>query len=95
MDVSNPNLRKVVFPETPLKHALVDFTGQKFNPEDGNVTIEMIIQALGEDFPELVWVLAEENFFRGYEQAMTDVEEGEKIFNEFTKDEKESDSESN
>ena len=73
MDVSNPNLKKLVFPETPLKHALVDFAGEKFKPDDGNVTVEMIIQALGEDFPELIWVLAEENFFRGYEQAMTDV----------------------
>ena len=33
----------------------------------------MIIQALGEDFPELIWALAEENFFRGYEQAIRDV----------------------
>ena len=73
MDTSNPNLRKVVFPVTPLKHALVDFAGERFNPDDGAVTVEMIIQALGEDFPELVWALAEENFFRGYEQALADV----------------------
>ena len=73
MDTSNPNLRKVVFPVTPLKHALVDFAGERYNPEDGAVTVEMIIQVLGEDFPELIWVLAEENFFRGYEQALTDV----------------------
>ena len=33
----------------------------------------MIIQALGEEFPELIWAMAEENFFRGYEQAMADV----------------------
>jgi len=73
MDTSNPNLKEIVFPKTPLKHMLVDFAGGKFKPEDGNVTVEMIIQALGEDFPELIWVLAEENFFRGYEQALTDV----------------------
>ena len=73
MDISNPSLKEVVFPETPLKHALVDFTGEKFNPDDGNVTVEMIIQALSEDFPELILVMAEENFFRGYEQALTDV----------------------
>jgi hypothetical protein len=72
METSNPNLKMIVFPETPLKHALVDFTGTKFNPDDGNVTVEMIIQALGEDFPELIWALAEENFFRGYEQALED-----------------------
>jgi hypothetical protein len=74
MDTSNPNLKKVVFPETPLKHALVDFTGQKYKPQNGEVTVDLIIQALGEDFPELIWALAEENFFRGYEQALSDVE---------------------
>jgi hypothetical protein len=73
MDISNPNLKKVVFPETPLKHALVDFAGEKFKPQNGEVTVDMIIQALGEDFPELIWALAEENFFRGYEQAISDV----------------------
>ncbi len=73
MDISNPDLKEVVFPETPLKNALIDFTGEKFNPDDGNVTVEMIIQALSEDFPELILVMAEENFFRGYEQALTDV----------------------
>jgi hypothetical protein len=73
MDISNPNLKKVVFPETPLKHALVDFAGEKFKPQNGEVTVDMIIQALGEDFPELIWALAEENFFRGYEQAIRDV----------------------
>ena len=61
MDISNPNLKKIVFPETPLKHALVDFAGGKFKPQNG------------EDFPELIWALAEENFFRGYEQAIRDV----------------------
>ena len=49
MDISNPNLKKVVFPETPLKHALVDFAGEKFKPQNGEVTVDMIIQALGED----------------------------------------------
>tara|TARA_R110000824_G_scaffold180947_1_gene361561 strand:+ start:1903 stop:2154 length:252 start_codon:yes stop_codon:yes gene_type:complete len=73
MDISNPNLKKIVFPETPLKHALVDFAGGKFKPQNGEVTVDMIIQALGEDFPELIWALAEENFFRGYEQAIRDV----------------------
>ena len=77
MDTSNPNLKKVVFPETPLKHALFDFTGQKYKPQNGEVTVDLIIQALGEDFPELIWALAEENFFRGYEQALMDLQEAQ------------------
>jgi hypothetical protein len=72
MDTSNPTLRKVVFPETPLKHALVDYAGEKNKPENGEVTLEMIINTLAEDFPELILTIAEENFFRGYEQAFND-----------------------
>ena len=53
--------------------------GNKLNPdtqdpieEDFGVTVEMIIQVLTEDFPEIVLALAEENFIRGYEQGLND-----------------------
>ena len=82
MVTSNPNLKKVVFPETPLKHALVDFTGEKFKPQNGEVTVDMILQALGEEFPELIWALAEENFFRGYEQALSDTNSAQAALNQ-------------
>ena len=49
---------------------------------------------MSEDFPEFLAAIAEENWIRGYEQAMADVEEGEKIYNEYTKNSEESDSES-
>tara|TARA_R100000664_G_C2756862_1_gene144860 strand:- start:3077 stop:3331 length:255 start_codon:yes stop_codon:yes gene_type:complete len=74
MQNTNPSLRKVVFPETPLKHALVDYAGEKNKPENNEVTIEMIINTLAEDFPELILTIAEENFFRGYEQAFVDIQ---------------------
>ena len=41
--------------------------------------MEMIVDALAEEFPEFLMVVAEENWIRGYHQAMTDVEMGEKL----------------
>lgn len=72
--MDNPNLKKLVFPETAIKNMLVEFTGNKFNPDSGDITIQMIIETLAEEFPELILAIAEENFFRGYEQAMVDAD---------------------
>ena len=65
--------------KTPLKKYIVDYVGNKLTPgiedpseEDFGVTVEMIIQVLTEDFPEIVLALAEENFLRGYEQGLED-----------------------
>jgi len=64
---------------TPLKEYIVDYVGNKLEPglqdpieEDHGVTVEMIIQVLTEDFPEIILALAEENFIRGYEQGLND-----------------------
>ena len=55
---------------------------KKKDPEDEQVTLEMIIDVLAEAFPELVLCMSEENWVRGYQQALTDVEEGEKYIRE-------------
>ena len=65
--------------DNQLKEYIINYTGDKKNPEDESVTIEMIIDVLAEAFPELVLCLSEENWVRGYTQALTDVEEGEKM----------------
>lgn len=65
-----------------LKEYLVNYVGEARNPENDNVTMEMIIDVLSEEFPELVLCLSEENWVRGYKQALTDVEEGERMFQE-------------
>ena len=66
---------------TPLKEYIVDYVGNKLETgivdppeEDCGITVEMIIQVLTEDFPEIVLALAEENFIRGYEQGLSDKE---------------------
>ena len=85
---ANPALTEQVAKDTPLKEWLVNYTGQKFEAErarynaetgnqfewDGNVTVEMIVETVAKEFPEFLMVVAEENFIRGYEQALNAVE---------------------
>ena len=79
-DVENPDILKAVEKDTPLKSWLVEYVGNKLNPKDEEVNVEMIVKVVAEDFPEFLLVIAEENFIRGYRQALADVEEGEKIY---------------
>ena len=76
---NNPTLKKVVEPENDLKNFLVEYTGEKLNPKDQYVTVEMIIDVVASEFPEFLLAIAEENWIRGYQQAIQDVEEGLKI----------------
>jgi len=69
----NPALKESVVKDTELKEWLVNYVGNKKDPEDGNVTVEMILEVMATDFPEFLLPLAEENFIRGYHQALDDV----------------------
>jgi hypothetical protein len=69
----NPALKERVVKDTELKEWLVNYVGDKKDPEDGNVTVEMILEVMATDFPEFLLPLAEENFIRGYHQALDDV----------------------
>ena len=75
----NPDLLKAVEKSNELKEWLVDYVGNKCNPESDEVNVEMLIKVMAEDFPEFLLVLAEENFIRGYQQAIADFDEGEKL----------------
>tara|TARA_R100000152_G_scaffold20730_1_gene15636 strand:- start:5326 stop:5616 length:291 start_codon:yes stop_codon:yes gene_type:complete len=83
--VENPDLLKPVEKDSPLKDWLVDYVGNKLGPDNEEVNVEMIIQVVAEEFPDFLLVVAEENFIRGYRQALTDVEEGEKLFKQHNK----------
>ena len=72
----NPTLDQIVEPENDLKNWLVEYVGEKLNPENNEVTVEMIVEVLSEEFPEFLMVVAEENWIRGYHQALSDVETG-------------------
>jgi aminopeptidase C len=79
---ANPVLDQVVESENELKKMLVNYVGEKQTPQDDGVTVEMIVDQLAEEFPEFVLAVAEENFVRGYQQALTDVEIGRKAWEE-------------
>lgn len=77
-NVQNPTLKETVQSDTDLKTWLVNYVGEKLNPSDGNVTVEMIVEVMAKEFPDFLLVIAEENFIRGYEQAALDFEAKEK-----------------
>jgi len=58
--------------QSPLKDMIVQYVGEKISPENGEVSVEMVIGTLADEFPELVFSLAEENWVRGYEQGLED-----------------------
>ena len=45
------------------------------------MTVENIVDVFAADFPEFLMAVAEENWIRGYHQALEDVEEGERLLN--------------
>ena len=74
---SNPVLMEVPLSNTELKKWLVDYVGSQHGPGNGEVTVEMIVETVSQEFPEFLLVVAEENFFRGYEQALMDLQEAQ------------------
>jgi len=56
-----------------LQKILVNYVGNKKNPENDEVTVSMIVDTVAEDFPEFLLVVAEENWVRGYQQALNDM----------------------
>ena len=82
----NPMLKQIPNPDSDLKNILIEYVGEKLNPDDQNVTIEMIVTTLAKEFPEFLLAVAEENWIRGYQQALDDVEIGRKFVDEQPKD---------
>ena len=41
--------------ELSFRDFIVDYTGKKHNPENDEVTLEMIIDTLSEEFPEVTF----------------------------------------
>ena len=76
----NPTLTEEVESDNELKTWLVNYVGEKVQSEDGQVTVEAIVEVMAEEFPEFLMAVAEENWIRGYHQAFVDIEEGQKIY---------------
>jgi hypothetical protein len=74
MTDQNPDLQKAVEKTSEVKSWLVNYIGEQLQPENDEVTVEMAITVLAKEFPELLLSVAEENFIRGYQQALVDVD---------------------
>jgi len=64
---------------TKLKSWLVDYVGNTLDEKEDIVTVQMVVDVFSQQFPEFLLAVAEENWIRGYRQALSDVEEGRKI----------------
>ena len=74
-------VNETVEADTPMKEWLVNYVGEQHEPGDDPVTVEMIVETMAKEFPEFVLALAEENWIRGYHQALSDVTEGDMSYN--------------
>ena len=72
MKNENPDLESPVETTTGLKELIVDYIGNRLNAEEV-VTVDMAVEVFAAEFPEFLMAVAEENFLRGYEQALVDV----------------------
>ena len=75
-------LKETVETDTEMKDWLVNYVGERLDPDTGEVTVEMIVETMATEFPEFLMAVAEENWIRGYHQALNDVDAGEKIIEE-------------
>ena len=82
METENTTLTETVEPQNELKTWLVDYVGNKATPDSDEVTVENIVDVMSTEFPEFLMAVAEENWVRGYQQALEDVEEGQRLVRE-------------
>ena len=78
----NEDLTKEVQTNSELKDLIVNYVGTKKQPENDEVTLQLVLDTFSEEFPEFVLPLAEENFIRGYNQALFDVDQGNRAMQE-------------
>jgi|TARA_R100000030_G_scaffold75982_1_gene59043 hypothetical protein len=75
-------LKETVDTDTEMKNWLVNYVGERHDPDSGEVTVEMIVETMATEFPEFLMAVAEENWIRGYHQALNDVDVGQKMAQE-------------
>ena len=89
----NPALKEKVEKDTELKDMIISYVGEKKKPKNNEVTLEMVLEVMSEDFPDFVMPIAEENWIRGYQQALVDVDEGQRLAHEEAEKEKQEENE--
>ena len=73
-----PGLKQAVFKNTKLKELIVDYVGSQQEKEE--VTVDMIVEIMAVEFPEFLLPIAEENWIRGYKQALEDFDHDKQYF---------------
>jgi lipoate-protein ligase A len=68
----NSNIVVLSFADSKLKKNIVKYVQKKLNKKGKDVTVEDVIETLAEDFPEVILMVAEENYIRGYEVGLSD-----------------------
>ena len=69
--MNNPNTDEKE--PSKLQETIVNFVGD-YLKEKEEIRVEDIIEVFAKEFPEFLLVVAEENFIRGYQQALLDIE---------------------
>jgi hypothetical protein len=69
---------QIISKNSDLKQFLVNYVGNFLKKEEDSITVENILEVMIKEFPEFIQVLAEENFFRGYNQAWIDIDSASK-----------------
>jgi hypothetical protein len=80
--MENELKEQTVTKDTELKSWLVEYVGEQLAPENEEITVDMIVEVVAKEFPEFLMVVAEENYFRGYKQALDDAEHGMQVIHE-------------
>ena len=89
--IENTTLSNIVEKDSELKNMIVDYVGinsKEYIPygvDDNEVTVQMIVDIFANEFPEFIMAIAEENWVRGYTQALDDVDEGKQLLTQKTK----------
>ena len=76
MEDTTQGLKETVNVDTAMKSRLVNYVGEQHNPKGDAVTVEMIVETMAKEFPGFLMAIAEENWVRGYHQALEDIEIG-------------------
>ena len=82
MDDITGILNEAVNTDTELKNWLVNYVGEQHSPENGEITVGLIVETVAKEFPEFLLAVAEENWIRGYHQALIDVDTGRTMLEE-------------
>jgi len=71
-DFGEFSINKILVSDGELKELIIEYVGNKLKPENDEVTMQMAINTIAEEFPELLLTVAEENYLRGYEEGIDD-----------------------